>query len=187
MSILTLSIINLDQVLHTVTARHPFNCAGGTIGSLGADWLLDDREHSVATLHCEIRWIEGSFCVIDRCDRTYLNDNEACLGAHSPRRLREGDRLRIGGYRLLVQCTDADTRSLEDLFSPDRRLLDQWIVEAHTEGWHPGARPTQAPPEIHSAFEPAMGNDPLAALDAVAAAEPSQGDLLQRLIAGERL
>ncbi|HDS0930958.1 hypothetical protein ABGT18_26865 [Pseudomonas putida] len=42
MSTLTLCIINLDQVQHTVTLRHRFDRTGGTIGSDGADWVIKD-------------------------------------------------------------------------------------------------------------------------------------------------
>ena len=66
MSTLTLSITNLDQLQHNVTGRHQFDCTGGTIGSASATWRINDREQTVAPIHCEIRWIEGSFCVIDR-------------------------------------------------------------------------------------------------------------------------
>ncbi|HEN8798525.1 TPA: FHA domain-containing protein [Pseudomonas putida] len=186
MSTLTLSIINIEQLQHTSSARHEFDRNGGTIGSKGSTWQVDDRQLAIAPIHCEIRWIEGSYCVIDHCQRTYLNDSIACVGAHPPRRLGHGDQLRIGAYRLLVQCTDADTRSLQDLLDPDSTLLDQWLSDAHADAWQPETRPLQPLPEICSAFEPALGNDPLAALDAGAAAAPTADDPLQRLLAGDR-
>lgn len=97
MNTLTVSIINLDQLRHGVIARHRFDCKGGTIGSGQTSWQLDDPNQSVAPIHCEIRWIEGSFCVIDHCQRTYLNGSATSLGAYPPRRLLEGDQLRVGG------------------------------------------------------------------------------------------
>ncbi|MFK0092379.1 FHA domain-containing protein [Pseudomonas sp. NPDC090592] len=184
MSTLTLSIINLDQVQHNVTARHEFARAGGTVGSAGAVWLINDREQSVAPIHFEICWIEGSFCVIDRCGRTYLNDNQGSLGTLSARRLLEGDQLRVGAYRLLVQLSQEDARSLEALFNSDPRVLDQFILDAPTQRWL--SRPEAAPEvaEICSVFDPGIGNDPLAALDALD--EPKPTNPLDRLITGER-
>ncbi|NIF27147.1 hypothetical protein F3J44_12295 [Pantoea sp. Tr-811] len=182
MSTLTLSITNLKQVQHNVTARHEFNRAGGTVGSAGATWLINDREQGVAPIHCEIRWIEGSFCVIDRCERTYLNDNLGRLGALSARRLLEGDQLRVGACRLLVQLSQDDTRSLEALFKADSRVLDQFILGAPAECWL--STPTANVAEICSVFDPGMGNDPMAALDAVNG--PKQQNPLDRLIAGDR-
>ncbi|NIF28996.1 FHA domain-containing protein [Pantoea sp. Tr-811] len=187
MSTMTLSIINLGQVPQTVTARRLFASTGGTIGSNGADWLLDDRKNGVAPVHCEIRWTEGSFCVVDHCQRTYLNGSDVSLDLHYPTRLNEGDQLRIGAYRLHVRCATGETQPLEGLFNLDLRLLDEWIEHAHAQPWQPEAGPAQAFPEVCSAFAPTPGNDPLVALDAQVTATPSQRDPLQGLTAGERL
>ncbi|MBJ9978453.1 FHA domain-containing protein [Pseudomonas sp. S75] len=183
MSTLILSITNLDQLQHNVTARHEFDRSGGTVGSAGATWLIDDREHGVAPIHCEIRWIEGSFCVIDRCERTYLNDNLESLRARSPRRLREGDRLDVGAYRLLAELSHADSRSLEELFNADLRVLDRLILDTPAQLWLPKPTATAEVFEICSVFDPGMGNDPLAALEAVP--RPLQESPVDRLIAGE--
>ena len=184
MSTLTLSIANLDQLQHNVTVRHQFDCTGGTLGSAGATWLINDREQTVAPVHCEIRWLEGSFCVIDRCQRTYLNDSHDSLGSIAPRRLLDGDQLRIGAYRLQVQLSQADARSLEDLFSPEQRTLDHWLEEVPANARQPTTGATQVVADICSAFAPGIGNDPLAALDN--ATGPTQPSALEQLIAGER-
>ncbi|MFK3815367.1 FHA domain-containing protein [Pseudomonas sp. NPDC089407] len=184
MSLMTLSIINLEQLQHNVNARHQFDYAGGTIGSAGATWLINDREHTVAPIHCEIRWLEGAFCVIDLCQRTYLNDSLDSLGAISARRLREGDRLRIGAYRLQAQLSQADVRSLADLISPEETTFDQWMLERPAQASQPALATSEAAVEICSVFEQGVGNDPLAALDTVAG--PAQEDPLERLIAGDR-
>ncbi|MDM3886570.1 FHA domain-containing protein [Pseudomonas sp. BCRC 81390] len=184
MSSLTLSVINLDQLQHSVTARHRFERTGGTIGSEAATWLLTDREQSVAPIHCEIRWLEGSFCVIDHCNRTYLNDSSVSLGKRPARRLVEGDQLRVGNYRLLVQCAHADAR-LDALFTPDHSVLDQLLAETSAQAWQPSPAAPQAASEICSVFSCDTGKDPLAALDAVAVTRPSSENPLQRLIAGE--
>lgn len=183
MSTLTLSISNLDQLPHNVTARHQFDRTGGTIGSDKATWTINDRAAGVAPIHCEIRWIEDSFCVIDHCQHTYLNDSIVCLGARSARRLLEGDQLRIGALRLQVQSSCSDTRSLHDLFDPEQKALEQLIADAPAAPWQPSAQTSRMSPEICSAFEPDMGNDPLAALDAVTGQRHE--DPLERLIAGE--
>lgn len=184
MNTLTLNITNLDQLQHTVTARHRFDCTGGTIGSQAATWRINDRDQSVAPIHCEIRWIEGSYCVIDHCNRTYLNNSLVSLGALSARRLVEGDQLRVGAYRLLVQYSQTDAGSLEDLFNPGHRILEQLIADVPTQTWQPMPPAARATTEICSVFEPGVGNDPLAALDAVTVMGLSHETPLQRLIAG---
>ncbi|MCE0777930.1 FHA domain-containing protein [Pseudomonas sp. NMI542_15] len=184
MSTLILSIINLDQLQHNVTARHRFDRTGGTLGSAGATWRINDREQTVAPIHCEIRWTEGSFCVIDRCQRTYLNDSHDSVGSLAPRRLLDGDQLRIGAYRLQVQLSQADARSLGDLFSHEQRTLDHWLLEAPATAWRPLSGAKHVAADICSAFAPGIGNDPLAALDKVTGA--AQENPLEHLIAGER-
>ncbi|MBH3460526.1 MULTISPECIES: FHA domain-containing protein [Pseudomonas] len=183
MSTLTLSIINLEQLPHDVTVRHQFDCAGGTIGSAEATWRINDREGSVAPIHCEIRWLEGSFCVIDLCQRTYLNDSLDSLESLTARRLLDDDRLRIGALRLLVQLSHTDVRSLEDLFSPEQRTLDQWLLDVPAQSWQSVCATREAAIEICSAFEPGVGSDPLAALDTVTG--PAQQNSLESLIAGK--
>ncbi|MBC3423453.1 FHA domain-containing protein [Pseudomonas sp. RW3S2] len=184
MSTLTLSITNLEQLQHDVTARHQFDRIGGTIGSAGATWRINDREGNVAPVHCEIRWIEGSFCVIDHCQRTYLNDSLDCVGALTARRLLEGDQLRIGAYRLQIQLSQADVRSLEDLFSLDQRTFDQRLIDIPAQTWQSACATREAVVEICSVFEPGVGSDPLAALDTETG--PAQQPPLESLIAGER-
>lgn len=186
MSTLTLSITNLDQLQHSVTARHQFDSTGGTIGSAAATWQINDRAQTVAPIHCEIRWIEGSFCVVDHCNRTYLNDSALSLGALPPRRLVEGDQLCIGAYRLQVQFSKTDARSLADLFNPGLRVLDQLIADVPAKAWQAEPPAAQAAVEICSIFETVPGKDPLVALDAKTAAKLTQENPLQRLISGER-
>ncbi|OCT21277.1 FHA domain-containing protein [Pseudomonas putida] len=183
MSTLTLNITNLEQLQPNVTARHLFDCAGGTIGSAEATWWINDREGSVAPIHCEIRWIEGSFCVLDRSQRTYLNDSLDSLGSLTARRLLEGDQLRIGAYRLQAQLSHMDVGSLEDLFSPDPRTFDQWLLDVPAQAWQSVCATREAAVEICSVFEPGAGSDPLAALDTVTG--PAQQNPLERLNAGE--
>ncbi|MGH8462708.1 MAG: FHA domain-containing protein [Pseudomonas sp.] len=186
MSTLTLKIGNLQQLQHGVTTHHRFDHSGGTIGSQGADWLLIDADQAIEPIHCEIRWIEGTFCAIDRCARTYLNDSPRSLGPRAPVRLQEGDQLSIGAYRLHVRSHEhpANAGSLEVLFASGQGALQALVAE--TAAW-PGVteRPeAHAASDICEAFEPGIGRDPLAALDAALHVERTQEDTLQRLIAG---
>ncbi|WEK28025.1 MAG: FHA domain-containing protein [Candidatus Pseudomonas phytovorans] len=188
MSTVTLSISNLDQLQHDVNARHRFDHKGGTIGSGRATWRINDRDEAIAPIHCEIRWIEGSFCVIDHCHRTYMNDSSTSLGSLPPRRLVDGDQLCIGAYRLQVRHAQdlAGTHSLAGLFNPECRTLDSLIAEEPATPWRVRPCAPQAAVEICSVFKAAMGNDPLAALDAAADAGAPAASPLQSLIAGER-
>ncbi|WP_060478000.1 MULTISPECIES: FHA domain-containing protein [Pseudomonas] len=184
MSTLTLVIANLDQLQHNVTARHQFDRTGGSIGSGAVTWRINDREQTVAQIHCEIRWIEESFCVIDHCQRTYLNDSLDSLGSLAPRRLVDGDRLHVGAYRLQVQLSHSDARALEDLFSGGRRTLNQWLLDTPPNTSQPASAVKHVVADICSAFASGVGNDPLAALESATAA--TQQNPLEQLIAGAR-
>ncbi|AIR90642.1 FHA domain-containing protein [Pseudomonas cremoricolorata] len=185
MSQLILSIVNLDQLLPTVIARHSFDRTGGTIGSACADWLMDDREHSIAPAHCEIRWIEGGFCVIDCCQRTYLNDSALALDGWSARRLAEGDQLHIGAYRIRVQHSPNEAQALDDAFDPNLRGIDTLIGE-----WPEHVQPEQnhacLVSDLCALLQPCADSDPLAAMPGLKDEEGWSKDALERLLDGER-
>ena len=77
---LTLVINNPAQLLHGYLPLHRFGPQGGSIGSAAVDWRLEDRHNSVRPNHCDIRVIEGRFCVIDRSGSTYANGHGLPLG-----------------------------------------------------------------------------------------------------------
>ncbi|WP_028696504.1 FHA domain-containing protein [Pseudomonas cremoricolorata] len=184
MSHLILSIVNLDQLLPTAIARHSFGRIGGTIGSAGTTWLLDDREHTIAPVHCEIRWIEGGFCVIDCCQRTYLNDSTLPLNGWSAMRLAEGDQLRIGAYRIRVQRSPNAALALDDVFDPNLRGIDTLIG-----GWPEHVQPAQEHAclvsDLRAFLEPGPDSDPLAAMHGLKGQEVWPVDALERLLDGE--
>jgi type VI secretion system protein ImpI len=188
MNTLVLSISNLEQLQHGITANHQFDRNGGTIGSQNATWQLVDRERRIRPVHCEIRLIENSFCAIDLCGQTFLNDSLMSLGRLAPVRLQEGDCLRIGAYRLLISLhRDRSNQplhrcSLEDLFDPTRRALDALAndLPAGICGIDITAPSAYVATDVCKAFDPDIGCDPLAALDAASVTPP------QDFIIGER-
>jgi len=190
MSTLTLHVSNLEQLPHGVNRQHRFGRNGGTLGRQGADWLLIDRGQSVRAIHAEIRWTEGGFCAIDRSCQTYLNDSTRCLGEHPPIRLKDGDILRVGAFRLRVDLRpeQAHQLSLEDVFMPRQSVHDALEASALTtsRGIAIDTLPPLTAADVCSAFDPLPGLDPLAALDARLPACPSGQNPLQDLITGPR-
>ncbi|WP_438282722.1 FHA domain-containing protein [Pseudomonas alabamensis] len=172
MKTLSLSIVDLDPLQRTCVSRRLFDCTGGTLGSAGADWLLDDPEQTIAPIHCEIRWLEGSFCVVDRCHRTFLNEERVSLGAGCVRRLLEGDQIRIGPYRLQVQLSHTDARSLEQVLGHERSLFDTWLDDAPVGDWQPASAPTEIRADICSTFGADLVNDPLVMLERSSPSKP---------------
>lgn len=144
---LTLVINNPAQLLHGYLPLHRFGPLGGSIGSAAADWCLEDRHNSVQPNHCEIRVVEGRFCVIDRSGSTYANGHDLPLGRNVAVSLNDGDLLQIGAYRVAVQLGE---------HAPGQRSLDE-LLTGHPEGmqaWHledlprlplPDSRPATCP------------------------------------------
>lgn len=170
MNTLTLSICNLQHLQHGVIARHCFDRRGGTIGSAGAHWLLSDSAGLVAPLHCEIRWMEGRFCIIDRCNRTYLNEETVSLGKRSPRSLREGDVVHIGTYQVQVRPLreDAQDDALKDCFATWPPVLDALLADGSLRAEPAAPSPITPAVDICKVFAQHTDTDPVTALDCVA-------------------
>lgn len=104
---LTLAVLNPQDLLHGSEAQHRFDKAGGTLGTQAA-WLLHDRDARILPVHCEIRWHEGHFCLIDHSNDSYMNDSDTALLSGTPIRLRHNDRLHIGDYRIAIRLCNED-------------------------------------------------------------------------------
>lgn len=165
MNTLTLIIANLETLQHGALARHLFGRSGGTVGSEGADWQIVDRERRIHSIHCEIRWLEGSFCVIDRCNQTFLNNSPLSLGESGPVRLQEGDQLRIGTCRLQVRhdLGQLGSQPLESMFTAGQLGLGPWLESAPASALETAV--AVVPIDICAAFAQELGHDPLAALN----------------------
>ncbi|MBC3270235.1 type VI secretion system lipoprotein TssJ [Pseudomonas sp. SWRI81] len=173
---LTLLITNPAQLLHGYLPLHRFGRQGGSIGSATADWRLEDRQNGVWPNHCDIRVVEGRFCVIDRSGGTYANGHDLPLGRNIAVSLNDGDRLQIGAYQVAVQLGE---------HAPGQRSLDELLGD-HPEGmhvWHQEDAPSRPPadgrPAICAEFERlcrpvdfAEQGDPLRAMHEALPPEP---------------
>ncbi len=167
---LSLLIDNPAHLLHGYLPSHRFGPQGASIGSGAADWRLQDRQNSVRANHCEIRVVEGRFCVIDRSGSTYANGHDLPLERDGAVCLNDGDLLQIGAFQVAVRFGE---------YAPDQHSLDE-LLGACPQGmrvWHPHALPSLplANPRLVtcSPFEHfcqpmdwAAQGDPLRALDA---------------------
>ncbi|WP_448120136.1 type VI secretion system lipoprotein TssJ [Pseudomonas veronii] len=166
---LSLVISNPAQLLHGYLPSHRFGPQGGSIGSAMADWRLEDRHNSVQPDHCEIRVMEGRFCVIDRSGRTYVNGHDFPLGRHVAVSLNDGDVLQIGAYQVAVQFGEhaPGQRSLDELLSGRPVGMHEWHLEDLPSLPLAALRPV-ACPEFERLCQPvdlAEQGDPLRALN----------------------
>lgn len=81
-----------------------FGVNGGTIGRApDNDWVLPDPSRVVSGHHCEIEYRGGAYWLKDTSTNgVFVNDSEEPASAGGPLALRDGDRLRIGDYELIV-------------------------------------------------------------------------------------
>lgn len=173
---LTLVINNPAQLLHGYLPLHRFGPQGGSIGSAAADWRLEDRHSSVQPNHCDIRVVEGRFCVIDRSGRTYANGHDLPLGRNVAVSLNDGDLLQIGAYRVAVQLGEhaQGQRSLDELFTGQPEGLQAWHLEDLPSLPLPDPRPATCP-EFERLCQPvnlAEQGDPLQAMKAAEPPKP---------------
>ncbi len=165
-------VVSNPQALQQGTApRHSFDPEGGTIGSLEASWVLHDRAGRVQPQHCEIRFEDGGYLVVDRSGDTRVNDQTSPLGLHASARLRNSDILHVGPYRLTVHLGH-DAHALPD---PSRVLAQHDVVELlQRPDDYLDSLPTAAPEPGHTA---ASGDPDWAAFQALSEPAPPQGQL----------
>jgi type VI secretion system protein len=67
------------------------------------DWVLPDAKRIVSAHHCEIDYRGGEYWLSDMSTNgVWVNDAEDPVSVTGPHALRDGDRLRIGNYEVIV-------------------------------------------------------------------------------------
>ena len=101
---------------------------GGTIGrSLENDWILPDPDRFISGKHATVDFQSGAYYLADvSSNGVYINDEEEPLGKGNPRRLFDGDRLRMGDFEFLVSLDEG-----QDLAMPPATLPT--VVPDHIE------------------------------------------------------
>lgn len=101
---------------------------GGTIGrSLENDWILPDPDKFISGKHATIDFQTGAYYLADvSTNGVYVNNAEEPLGRGNPRRLFDGDRLRMGDFEFLVSLDEG-----QDLEMPPPEPMT--VVPDHIE------------------------------------------------------
>jgi len=70
------------------------------------DWVLPDPDRHLSKRHCEIAFEDGGYVLTDTSTNgVYLNGAAEPIGRGNRSRLRDGDRLSLGDYRIEVTIT----------------------------------------------------------------------------------
>ncbi|HEX5787138.1 MAG TPA: type VI secretion system-associated FHA domain protein TagH [Woeseiaceae bacterium] len=101
---LQLEIISEHRDLVGDDAVHEFDEDGGTIGrSLDSDWILPDPDRYISGRHATIDHRGGIWYLADTSTNgVYVNGEREPLGRGNPRRLFNGDHLRMGDFEFVV-------------------------------------------------------------------------------------
>lgn len=83
---------------------------GGTIGrALENDWILPDPDRFISGRHATIDFQSGAYYLGDTSTNgVYINTEEEPVGRGNPRRLFDGDRLRMGDFEFLVRLDEGE-------------------------------------------------------------------------------
>jgi type VI secretion system FHA domain protein len=85
-----------------------FGVNGGTIGrATDNDWILPDPKRIVSGHHCSVEYRGGVYWLRDSSTNgVYVNDSKDPASASGAVALKDGDRLRIGEYEIVVSLDD---------------------------------------------------------------------------------
>ena len=89
---------------------------GGTIGrSLQNDWILPDPDRFISGRHATVDFKGGIYYLADlSTNGVYVNDDCEPIGRGNPRRLFNGDKVRMGDFEMMVSIDEG-----EDLVMPE--------------------------------------------------------------------
>ncbi|MGO3740079.1 MAG: type VI secretion system-associated FHA domain protein TagH [Marinomonas foliarum] len=118
-------VTNVRSLEAGLLAKVSFEESGGVIGSaLEVDWHLKDRGQSINPFHCEVVFIDDSFCVKDLCGKTYVNSSSMPLGVNNLARLNDEDEIKIGEYEVRV-FLDRESELKESSHSLEQFFLNK--------------------------------------------------------------
>ncbi len=101
---LVLKITSEHRELLGDDCEREFSEQGGTIGrSLHSDWILPDPDHYISAKHATVDFQGGAYYLADiSSNGTFINGENEPLGKGNPRRLFDGDMIRMGDSEFLV-------------------------------------------------------------------------------------
>ena len=125
---LQLKVISEQKELLGEDYVREFDAEGGTIGrSFDNDWVLPDPDHYISGKHATVDFQSGAYYLADiSTNGVYVNDADEPLGRGNPRRLFDGDRIRMGDFKFVVTLDEG-----QDLAMPPDPTAS--VVSDHAE------------------------------------------------------
>lgn len=124
---LELKIVSEHAELVGDDATRQFAEDGGSIGrSLENDWILPDPDRYISGRHAVIDYRGGIYYLADlSTNGVYVNDEHEPIGKGNPRRLFNGDRLRMGDFEIVVRLDKGESLAMP--LEPDDHELPEDI------------------------------------------------------------
>jgi type VI secretion system protein ImpI len=95
-------------------------------------WVLSDPERFLSKRHCLLAYRSGCWQVADlSTNGTFLNGELEPLGRGHPRDLRDGDRLRLGGYEIELRIAETAMPRPVSAGRSNRFALDPFAAPVH--------------------------------------------------------
>jgi predicted component of type VI protein secretion system len=112
---LQLKVISEQKELLGEDYVREFGAEGGTIGrSLDNDWILPDPDHYISGKHATVDFQSGAYYLADiSTNGVYVNDADEPLGRGNPRRLFDGDRIRMGDFKFVVTLDEGQDLAMQ--------------------------------------------------------------------------
>ena len=110
---------------------------GGTIGrSLQNDWILPDPDRYISGRHATIDYRGGMYYLADTSSNgVYMNGEMEPIGKGNPRRLFDGDRMRMGDFEFEISIDKGESLVMplepEPSVAPDNleQFVDEDVIE----------------------------------------------------------
>jgi predicted component of type VI protein secretion system len=111
---LTIKIISEHRDLVGEDHLREFHEQGGTIGrSLQNDWILPDPDRYISGRHATIDYRGGMYYLADMSSNgVFMNDESEAIGKGNPRRLFDGDRMRMGDFEFEIRIDKGESLSM---------------------------------------------------------------------------
>ncbi len=130
---LELKIVSEHADLVGDDAVREFHESGGTIGrALQNDWILPDPDRFISSRHATIDYKGGIYYLADvSSNGVYVNNEVEPIGRGNPRRLFNGDRLKMGDFEFEVYIDSGESLVMplekEPSVAPDN--IEQFVDE----------------------------------------------------------
>jgi type VI secretion system protein len=116
---LRLTVVSQHATLLGDKATKVFGVHGGIIGrATDSDWILPDPERYLSSKHASVELRAGAWFLVDTSSNgTFVNGAQVPLGKFHDYAMKDGDRLRLGEYEVLISIDAGND------FPPERSAI----------------------------------------------------------------